>query len=392
MNKQFFVGFLLLTFLLSPLPSFAQDIPSDLEIIPDDIVDPGQVEVPTEDFYRGEVVEIVEERQEDFGFNGVRPYAQKVTVVFQEGPNEGEEVIIDYGSLTESQKLREGQRVIVVVPNNVGAYIFDRYRLPALGMIGALFVVLAVMFAGWRGLTSLVGLAVSVLVLTFFVVPQIMGGANPLIVSLMASFVIAFVSIYLAHGFNKRTTVAVVSTLITIMIAIGLAQLFVTWSDLLGVGSEEAFRLQSSSANFINLRGLLLGGIIIGALGVLDDITTAQAAAVDEIWKANPKLTRKELYKRGSSVGKEHITSLINTLALAYVGASFPALLLFTVYQRPWWVVANTEAIAEEVIRTLVGSVALMVAVPITTLLASYWIPSSKVEPSVSTGPSGHVH
>ena len=112
--------------------------------------------------------------------------------------------------------------------------------------------------------------------------------------------------------------------------------------------------------------------MIIGALGVLDDITTSQAAAVDEIRKANPALSRRELYKRGASVGKEHITSLINTLALAYVGASFPALLLFTVYERPWWVVANTEAIAEEVVRTLVGSVALMLAVPVTTWLAVY--------------------
>lgn len=383
---------LLLVLLAWPLSSLAQDAPSDVQIVPDDvdITDPSLVTPPTEDFYRGEVLEIVEERREDLGLSGTRPYFQKVRVVFRNGELEGEEVVIEYGSLSEEQKLREGQSVVLVVPENVGAFIFDRYRLPALGAIAALFVVLAVMFAGWRGLTSLAGLAVSVLVLIFYVVPQIMDGKNPLVTSLVAAFIIATVSIYLAHGFKRRTSVAVVSTLITAAIAVGLSQLFVSWTGLLGVGSEEAFYLQTSSASFINLRGLLLGGIIIGALGVLDDITTSQAAAVEEIWRANPSLSKRELYKRGASVGKEHITSLVNTLALAYVGASFPALLLFTVYQRPWWVVANSEAIAEEIIRTLVGSIALMIAVPITTFIAAYWLPSGTMPPR-DDAPS-HTH
>ncbi len=182
---------------------------------------------------------------------------------------------------------------------------------------------------------------------------------------------IATVSIYVAHGFNRRTSVAVGGTLISICIAIGTSLLFVWMGKLFGVGAEETLYLQTAGIGNINLQGLLLGGIIIGALGVLDDITTAQSAAVAEIADANPSLTSGELLKRGLSVGKEHITSLVNTLVLAYAGASFPALLLFVVYERPWWVVANTELIAEEIVRTLVGSIALMCAVPITTAIAA---------------------
>lgn len=343
-----------------------------------EIVDPsaGRQTTPNEDFYQAEVVEILEESEGDFGLGVEQQVLQKVSVLLLTGEQEGELLEIEYGSLGYDQKLKVGQKVVVVTPENVGSFIFDRYRLPAIGVALFFFLVLAIVFAGWRGLSSLVGLVFSILLLAFYAVPQIIDGKNPLVISLISAGIIAVVSIYLAHGFKKRTTVAVVSTLIVVGLAVLLAQLFVSWVGLFGVGSEEAFHLQTTSLVDINLKGLLLGGIIIGALGVLDDITTAQAAAVDEIFRANPALTKKELYKRGMSVGREHITSLVNTLALAYVGASFPALLLFTIYERPWWVVANTEAIAEEVVRTLVGSIALMLAVPITTFLAVHWLTS----------------
>ena len=350
-----------------------------LEVIPEELSDPALVEPHPEKFYRGEVVAILEEREEDLGLGQRQSTLQRVKVLIKEGPRQGEEAVIEYGSLSDVQKLKVGMPVIVVAPQNVDLFIFDRYRLPALGVITVIFGFLVLIFAGWRGLGSLAGLGISVIVLVKYVVPQIMAGSNPFIVSLIAAFFISVISIYLAHGLNRRTTIAIGGILVTVLIAMGLAQLFVQMASLTGTGSEEAFFLQTSPAAFINLRGLLLGGIIIGVLGILDDITTAQAAAVYEIWQANPRLSRRELYRRSMAVGREHIASLINTLALAYVGASFPALLLFTVYQRPWWVVANTENIAEEIVRTLVGSSALMMAVPITTLLAVYWIPKGKV-------------
>ena len=384
----------LLVLLANPGLSYAQtEVPPASEELPELILPEAGSEqlVIQESFAKGEVLEILGERQDDIGLNGTQPIFQTVKVRYLEGDRKGEEVEIDYGVLSEEQKLSVGQTVVIVDPNTGTnrSYIFDSYRLPKLYLLLGVFLALGIIFAGWRGLSSIFGLGVSVLVLALFVVPQIIAGHNPLLISFLGALVIGTVSIYLAHGFSRRTTVAVVSTLISIIIAIGLAVFSVWFLKLTGSGSEEAYYLQSAPITNINIKGLLLGGIIIGALGVLDDITTAQAAAVDEIWKANPKLTRRELFRRSMSVGREHITSLVNTLALAYVGASLPALLLFTVYQRPFWVVANTETIIEEVVRTLVGSIALMVAVPITTLLAAYVIPRGGS--SEATGDLSHI-
>jgi uncharacterized membrane protein len=355
----------LISFGFSYTPAYAQDT---------------SVETGPDAFYQGRIVRIIEEKDEANLFNvtGAPSFSQKLKVEILNGPYEGAELELPYGGLSNDHKLHEGDTIIVVAPNGTANtdtfYIFDRYRLPALYGIVGFFVLLTILFARWRGLSSLLGLGVSVAVLTLYVVPRILGGSNPLIIILTGALVIATVSIYLAHGFNRRTSVAVGSTLISVGLAMVLSLVFVSLAKLLGIGSEEALYLQTASLHNINLKGLLLGGIIIGALGVLDDITTAQAAAVDEIAKANPALSRSELFKRGLSVGREHITSLVNTLVLAYAGASFPALLLFTIYERPWWVVVNTEVIAEEIIRTLVGSIALMCAVPITTALAAYFL------------------
>ena len=153
-----------------------------------------------------------------------------------------------------------------------------------------------------------------------------------------------------------------------------MAIMFVSAGKLLGLGSEQAFYLQFGSLETVNLQGLLLGGIILGALGVLDDVATTQSATVEELKRANPNLSFQELYRGGSSVGREHITSLVNTLFLAYAGASLPVFLFFlTKKPQPRGGTLNTEFIAEEVIRTLVGSISLILAVPITTLLAAYY-------------------
>lgn len=205
-----------------------------------------------------------------------------------------------------------------------------------------------------------------------FIIPSIIGGNNPFVMSLLGSGVIASASLYLSHGFSKRTTIALISTLLTLVLAAVLSIIFVEITRLSGAGTEESFFLQFGPLEQLNLKGLLLGGIIIGALGVLDDITTAQSAAVEEIHNANPKLSAKDLYKRGLSVGKEHIASLVNTLVLAYAGASFPLLLLFSIEDvEPFWVTLNHEYMVEEIVRTLVGSTALIFAVPITTYLAA---------------------
>ncbi len=171
--------------------------------------------------------------------------------------------------------------------------------------------------------------------------------------------------------------IAVTSTFFALGLAEILGYFFIIGAKLLGNGSEEAYFIQAGYFGAINLQGLLLGGIIIGALGILNDITTAQSAAVEEIHGADKSLSFKQLYKKGSSIGREHIASLINTLVLVYVGSSLPLFLLFAVNSQQLWTVLNSSTIAEEIVRALVGSIALILAVPITTALAAYYFSSS---------------
>lgn len=266
--------------------------------------------------------------------------------------------------------------ILESVPNGEGGTMYiirEVYRVPALLMLAAVFFVAVFLLGGRTGIGSFFGLLLSIAILLGFVVPQILLGSPPLLISLIGSFAIAGSAIFLAHGFHKRTMVAVAATMITLVIAALIAVLFVASAHLFGLGTEEGMFIQTGGTAVTNLQGLLLGGIIIGALGVLDDITTAQVAAIDELSFANPKYGYQELRRAGLSIGREHVASLVNTLALAYIGASLPMFILFQMNDSvPLWVTMNTEFIAEEVVRTLVGSMALLFAVPISTHLAAY--------------------
>ncbi|HRH93860.1 MAG TPA: YibE/F family protein, partial [Candidatus Peribacteria bacterium] len=315
-----------------------------------------------------------------------------------DGADAGTVFSMDNGILAnrDDMRLQAGQQVIIdrmtKADGSVQYAMRERYRLPAIYWLLGAFVVLGIIFGGVTGFMSIVGLLVSVGVLLLFVVPKIADGADPLVISVIGSYIIAFTSLYLAHGFKKRTSVALLSTCVTLALAAATAVLSVKFTQLFGMGSEESLYLQSGPLAGVNLRGLLIGGFIIGALGVLDDVTTAQTAAIDEISKANPSLTPAQLYRAGFSVGKEHIASLINTLALAYVGASLPLLLLFRENKDvPTWMIVNSETIAEEIVRTLVGSTTLLLAVPISTWCASYFLKNrtGRVQPA---DPHAHHH
>ncbi len=345
---------------------------------------------PEANYFRARVTAI--EHVETDASMGLTREVQTVRLRLESGPEEGTETRLENGIVNdrEDMRLHEGDRVVLEQleksDGTVRYLVREQYRLPALVMLVAGFCVLAVLLGGLMGLTSLLGLGVSIGVLVIYVVPAIGGGQNPLAVSLIGSFIIACTSLYLAHGFHKRTTVALLSTLLTLGISVLLAMLFVRVAKLFGTGTEEAMFLQLGPLEQVNLRGLLLGGMVIGCLGVLDDITTAQTAAVDEIRKANPSLTASELWRAGMSVGREHIAALINTLALAYAGASLPLLLLFrTQGDLPLWLTLNSEFLAEEIIRTLVGSTTLLFAVPLSTWLAVTVLPKLK-------GGGGHTH
>lgn len=341
----------------------------------------GAPPVQDDQFYRAKVVNILKESEKEE--YGEKTFVQDIRVELREGPEKGKQIELNYEVTGDKkdQKMKEGEGLIIAKSDHdpeVPYYVSDVYRLRSLWFILGFFFLLTVVLARMQGFRAFVGLIISFFIIAFFIVPFILKGWNPLWVSLLGSLAIASVTLYIAHGFHVRTTVAFVSMLITLGIAALLSYFFVISAKLFGLGTEEAFFLQTAPDVNINLRGLLLGGILIGTLGVLDDIATAQAATVEEIHKANTSLGFRELYTRGLSVGKEHIVSLVNTLVLAYTGASFPLLLLFSIYKKPIWTTLNSEIIAEEIVRMIVGSIALICAVPITTVLAAFVFSHSK--------------
>lgn len=409
MRKYFFVAMIALA-MLAPIKFTAAQTTSDpTPTATDDqqLEQPVDAEnIPPDQFYRATISQVINETTSPSATTGENMTTQKLKVKFTNGDLKGQEQEISNDglfTLNGGKPLKVGDKVLVYVTSATGTkmfYIADTYRVPALAWMVGSFLLLAVVLSRWKGVASIFGLFISIMVIIKIVIPQIVDGKNPLLMSLIGALIIALVSIYLAHGFNRRTTVALVSTLLTLCIAAGLSIVFVKAGKLFGLGSEEAFYIQQlgTLAN-LNLQGLLLGGIILGALGVLDDITTAQTASVYEIKRANASLSVRELYASGIRVGREHISSLVNTLFLAYAGASLPLFLFFTVggSTQPLWVTLNSEFIAEEVVRTLVGSMALMLAVPITTFLAAYYFGRRPIGPASESSqkdiePVGHVH
>lgn len=297
-----------------------------------------------------------------------------ITARLDEGPDEGTSIEFQYTGGSGTRAIQEDDGLLLASspgPEGETAYFFADYqRSGSLLLLGILFAAVVVVLSRWRGVAALGGLVVSILVLVNFLLPAILAGSSPIAVSIVGAAAIMFVSLYLAHGFNARTTTAVLGTLTSLVITGILALIFVEITRFSGFASEEATFLQISAQN-VNLRGLLLGGIIIGALGVLDDVTITQASAVWELHIANPTYRFRELYRSAVRIGRDHIASTVNTLVLAYVGASLPLLILFIAVNRPLGSIITSEVVAEEIVRTLVGSIGLVASVPITTALAA---------------------
>ena len=297
-----------------------------------------------------------------------------VTVRLDSGPEQGRTTTLDVTEGPDQPTLRGGDRIVLgraADPGGEVAYYFSDYqrRLPLLAL-GLLFAVAVVALARWRGAAALLGLGLSLLVLVRFVLPAILAGESALAVAVVGSSLIAVVIIYLAHGISARTTTAVLGTLVSLGLTAVLAVVFVELTELTGLSSEEGTYLRGLLGGQVNLQGLLLGGIVIGALGVLNDVTITQASAVWEIYLANPSTGARELYRSAMRIGRDHIASTVDTLVLAYAGAALPLLVVFTVAGRRLGDVITGEVVAEEVVQTLIGSLGLVAAVPVTTGLA----------------------
>ena len=332
----------------------------------------------TQTFFKAQVKKVLDEKNQETG--GIKSIIQTVEVKILDGSELGKSLQVTYGGLsrvTPQQKLIPGDTVVLlrsVNGNNTITYsIVDKYRLDSILYIALGFFLLVITVAGTKGIGSIIGMGISLLVILKFIVPSIIAGGDPLMISIIGAIVIMITSIYLAHGFSKQTSIAIVATAISLIVTGLLSISFVQMAHLSGLGNEDATMLQFGTIA-INLQGLLLGGIIIGTLGVLDDTTTTQAATIFELHKTNTKLTFEQLLKKGFSIGTEHIASLVNTLVLAYAGASLVLFIIFVINptHQPYWVILNSEIITEEVIRTLCGSIGLVLAVPITTVIAAF--------------------
>ncbi|MFC5994175.1 YibE/F family protein [Pseudonocardia hispaniensis] len=256
-------------------------------------------------------------------------------------------------------------------PLDPGSYrVADFQRGGALIWLAALFAGAVLLLGRWRGLAALTGLGLSFVVLLWFVMPAILAGRDPLAVAVVGSCLIMFLVLYLAHGLSARTSTAVLGTLLSLGLIGLLGTVFSAVARLTGLDDQSANLIATLDAP-VDARGLLLAGIVIGALGVLDDVTITQTSAVWELRAANPGLGTRELFAAGMRIGRDHVSSAVNTLVLAYAGAALPLLLLFSVSGRSIGQVLTTQDVATEIVRTLVGSIGLVASVPITTALAA---------------------
>lgn len=274
--------------------------------------------------------------------------------------------------------------------------VADPYRLDVLGILTAVFLILLFVFGGVQGVRGLASLFGSFVLIMYVLLPGILGGYSPVLVSIGVSSLIIIIGSYITHGFNKTTTAAVFGMIATVLLTGAATYWVVHAGDLSGYADDESVYLNFNTHGGINLLGLLFGGIMIGLLGVLYDVAIGQAIAVEELFRAGTHMSRREVYTRGIRIGREHIGALVNTLAIAYVGVALPLLLLIkssSTMSIPSLV--NSELFATEIIRILVGSIGIILAVPITTLIASYMLSGYWNENKANTPQtrvSGHKH
>jgi uncharacterized membrane protein len=299
-----------------------------------------------------------------------------VTVRMTDGPRAGSDLVQLVPAEPSTPRFAVGDAVVMGYsggnPDDAGSYqITDFQRGMPLVWLAAAFAVAVLVLGRWRGLAALVALGLSFAVLVLFVLPSILSGNNPLAVAVTGAGVIMFVVLYLSHGFSARTSCAVLGTLVSLALIGGLGALFTATTRLTGLDDTTSNLIGTLGNVPIDARGLLLAGLVIGALGVLDDVTVTQASAVWELRDANPSLRARTLFAAGMRIGRDHVSSAVNTLVLAYAGAALPLMLLFTVSAASFPQVVTSQDVATEIVRTLVGSIGLVASVPLTTGLAA---------------------
>ncbi|GBD22123.1 hypothetical protein HRbin28_02600 [bacterium HR28] len=327
-----------------------------------------------------------------------QPY-QRLLVELTSGPEEGKVVEITIGVRdlnTAGQRFQPGDRLYVSVstgPDGSRAYtLLDRDRSTPLAVLAVLFAGAIVALGRWKGLRALLGLVFTFVVLIWVLVPLILRGYPPVPVAIVVSFVVFTVTLFLTHGVGRMSLAAMAGTSVSLLLTGLLAALFAETAGLTGLADEESSFLQVVLGDrAVSPRGLLLAGMLVGALGVLDDITVSQSSLVFELRRANAALSGWELFSAGVRVGRDHIAATVNTLVLAYAGAALPLLLLFSQLDEPLLWTVNREIVAQEIVQTLVGSLGLIAAVPLTTGFAA-WLAVRIPAERVREQPHQHAH
>jgi uncharacterized membrane protein len=325
----------------------------------------------------------------------------RVSIELLSGPDDGKTFRFTVGDLGEDLALDEGDRIRVFrnpVPEDaqIGGVPVDRYaladferRLPLLWLALG-FAALVVGLGRFRGFRALLGLVVSLAVVVEFIVPAILHGRDPVEVALVGSLAIMLLTLVLAHGVGPKTLAAALGTAASLFLTAALASIFTRLAYVTGFSSEEAIVVRSAAGD-ISIRGLLLAGIVVGALGVLDDVTVSQSSTVMALQRANPAQTFGQLFGGALSVGRDHIAATVNTLVLAYAGAALPVLLIFSIGGTSFTDAVNNESVAGEIVAAIVGSIGLIAAVPVTTALAA--LLATRLPPAaLADEHAGHAH
>ena len=324
--------------------------------------------------YRGEVLLILEQQYREVPGTGTDTLLQTIQVSVLDGPKKGETLTIE----NEYLELEAGDKFYfnhnIYIDGTESYFVTNIDRRDSLLFFVLLFVVTIVVFGGWQGLRSLIALGGSFVAIFYVLLPGLVAGHNPLILSTLVAAGVLFAAIFFTHGFNRESVVAYGGTMLAVFITGLLAVIAVTQTKLTGFVTDESVFLNFATSGSLDFTGLLLGAILIGVLGVLDDIAVTQAAVVTELYNSNKALKAREVYNKAIRVGREHVGALVNTLVLAYVGASLPLLMYFHLSPLSFWSLVNSELFATEIIRAIIGSIGLILTVPIVTGLAVYFL------------------
>ncbi len=330
-----------------------------------------------ENIYSGEVRQIVQEREVQRR-PGDRASKEQDLLVEVEIDSQRKTVSV----VNDFLPVSEGARVYVQ-GSSLGTaeemfYIVDASRKMGLFWLTLFFIILVVLVTGIKGIYSLAGLLVSFSVIFHIMIPRLLQGDNPVVVGLISAFVILLVTLYLSYGVNRKSISALIGISLTLLFVGLLATYTISALYFSGFSAEEALYLNSETNNTLSLTSILIAGIIIAAIGILDDIAITQAATVFSLASIDPTLRGRKLFSKAMEIGKDHISAVLNTLVLAYTGAALPLLLLLSIRQFPLGFVINGEIVAEEIVRTIISSSGLILAVPLTTAIAVWFQGHSK--------------